>query len=264
MIPRLTMKDILVNLSSSLRESLDSVSLYFTPNAQSLQQLTIVQSVLYGSTRFAMYESIKDRVSSRSGSSPGVLVLIPAAAISGFTGGFVGNAADIANVRMQNDKSLPHEARRNYRHVVDAIVRVGKEEGWRSYFRGVWPNCIRAAVMTSSQLASYDAFKTLLVRKLELRDVASTHLMASIMASLVATTLGSPVDVVKTKLMSASGQTSVLWIFRGMYQAEGFGWLFRGWLPSFVRLGPQTIATLLFLEQHKRVYRILTGRPEIQ
>jgi dicarboxylate transporter 10 len=211
-----------------------------------------------------MYESIKDRVSSRSGSSPGVWVLIAAAAVSGFTGGFVGNAADIANVRMQNDKSLPREVRRNYRHVVDALVRVGKEEGWRGYFRGVWPNCVRAAVMTSSQLASYDGFKILLVGKLGLNDVSSTHLMASIMASLVATTLGSPVDVVKTKLMSASGNTSVLGVMKKMYQAEGFGWLFRGWLPSFVRLGPQTIATLLFLEQHKRIYRSLTRKPEIQ
>jgi dicarboxylate transporter 10 len=218
---------------------------------------------MYGMTRFAMYENIKNRVSSRSGSPPGVWVLVSAAAVSGFTGGFVGNAADIANVRMQNDKSLPREVRRNYRHVVDAMVRVGKEEGWRGYFRGVWPNCVRAAVMTSSQLASYDAFKALLVGKLEMGDVASTHLTASIMASLVATTLGSPVDVVKTKLMSASGEPSVLRIIKGMYQTEGFRWLFRGWLPSFVRLGPQTIATLLFLEQHKRVYRSLTGRQEI-
>jgi dicarboxylate transporter 10 len=210
-----------------------------------------------------MYESIKDRVSSWSGSAPGVWVLIPAAAVSGFTGGFVGNAADIANVRMQNDNSLPSDVRRNYRHVIDALVRVGKEESWRGYFRGVWPNCIRASLMTSSQLASYDAFKTLLVGKLEMRDVTSTHLMASIMASLVATTLGSPVDVIKTKLMSASGQISMLRVIRGMHHAEGFGWLFRGWVPSFIRLGPQTIATLLFLEQHRRVYRSLTGRHEV-
>jgi dicarboxylate transporter 10 len=230
----------------------------------SLEWLTNAQPVLYGSTRFAIYETIKDRVSAQSGSSPGVWVLIPAAAVSGCIGGIVGNAADIANVRMQNDNSLPRESRRNYRNVVDALVRVGKEEGWRGYVRGVFPNCIRAGVMTSSQLASYDAFKNLLVENLELKDVASTHLMASIMASLVATTLGSPVDVVKTKLMSVSGQASVLQILKRMYRAEGFGWLFRGWLPSFVRLGPQTIATLLFLEQHKRLYRSLTGKNDFR
>jgi dicarboxylate transporter 10 len=226
------------------------------------QRLTNIYSVLYGTTRFAIYENIKNRVSTQSSLPPDVSVLIPAAAVSGFIGGFVGNAADIANVRMQSDNALPSHARRNYRHVVDALVRVGKEEGWRGYFRGVWPNCIRAGMMTSLQLASYDGFKALLVGKMELKDVASTHLAASIMASLVATTLGSPVDVLKTKLMSVSGQASVLQTLRGMYYAEGLGWLFRGWLPSFVRLGPQTVATLLFLEQHRKVYRSFTGNKE--
>jgi dicarboxylate transporter 10 len=231
--------------------------------ASRLRWLTSARLVLYGSTRFAIYESIKERVSLQGSSSPDVSVLIPAAAVSGFLGGFVGNAADIANVRMQYDNSLPRHARRDYHNVVDALVRLGKEEGWRGFFRGVWPNCVRAGLMTSCQLASYDAFKTLLLDKLGLKDVASTQLVASTMASLVATTLCSPVDVIKTKVMSASSQTSVLRALKEMYQAEGITWLFRGWLPSFIRLGPQTVATLLFLEQHKRVYRQLTGKSEV-
>jgi hypothetical protein len=34
---------------------------------------------------------------------------------------------------------------------------------------------------------------------------------------------------------------------------------FRGWVPSFIRLGPHTIATFLFLEEHKKLYRKLKG-----
>lgn len=30
--------------------------------------------------------------------------------------------------------------------------------------------------------------------------------------------------------------------------------MFKGWVPSFLRLGPQTVLTLLILEQHKRLY----------
>ena len=44
-----------------------------------------------------------------------------------------------------------------------------------------------------------------------------------------------------------------------IYREEGLTWMFRGWVPSFVRLGPHTIATFLFLEQHKRLYRLWVG-----
>jgi dicarboxylate transporter 10 len=93
----------------------------------------------------------------------------------------------------------------------------------------------------------------------DLRDLVSTYLMVSIVVSLVATALGSLVDVVKIKSMGVSSETSIPRIIRGIYEAEGFRRLFRGWPPSFVCLGLQTIITLLFLEQHRRVYRSLTG-----
>lgn len=36
-----------------------------------------------------------------------------------------------------------------------------------------------------------------------------------------------------------------------MAETEGFGSLFRGWMPAFVRLGPHTIVTFMVLEQLK-------------
>lgn len=36
------------------------------------------------------------------------------AGLGGFAGGFVGNPADLVNVRMQNDVKLPPEQRRKY------------------------------------------------------------------------------------------------------------------------------------------------------
>jgi dicarboxylate transporter 10 len=48
-----------------------------------------------------------------------------------------------------------------------------------------------------------------------------------------------------------------------VYKLEGVGWMFRGWVPSFIRLGPHTIATFLFLEQHKKLYRKFKGVDEL-
>lgn len=181
------------------------------------------------------------------------------ASTSGFLGGIAGNPADILNVRMQNDASLSPEQRRNYKHAVDGLVRMAKDEGVRSLFRGVWPNSVRAVLMTASQLASYDVFKKELLQRTTLGDNLTTHFTASIMAGFVATTVCSPVDVIKTRVMSAHTQESIVSLVTRITAKEGLGWVFKGWVPSFIRLGPHTVATFMFLEQHKKIYRKMRG-----
>lgn len=181
------------------------------------------------------------------------------ASTSGFLGGIAGNPADILNVRMQNDAALPAAERRNYKHAVDGLVRMVREEGLTSLFRGVWPNSIRAVLMTASQLASYDIFKKELLQRTSMGDNLSTHFTASFMSGFVATTICSPVDVIKTRVMSAKTSEPFWSLVTKITAQEGFGWMFKGWVPSFVRLGPHTIVTFLFLEQHKKLYRKLHG-----
>jgi dicarboxylate transporter 10 len=183
------------------------------------------------------------------------------ASMAGFFGGVAGNAADVLNVRMQSDAALPPGKRRNYKHALDGLVQMVRSEGPGSMFRGVWPNSSRALLMTASQLASYDAFKRLCIDHTGMSDNLATHFAASLMAGFVATTICSPVDVIKTRVMSASPAESkghnFIELLRDVFRKEGVKWMFRGWTPSFIRLGPHTIATFLFLEQHKKVYRAI-------
>ena len=53
------------------------------------------------------------------------------AGVSGGIGGIVGAPADMVNVRMQNDIKLPKDSpdRRNYKHAIDGLIRVMREEG---------------------------------------------------------------------------------------------------------------------------------------
>jgi len=95
-----------------------------------------------------------------------------------------------------------------------------------------------------------------------MRDDLKTHFTASFMAGFVATTVCSPVDVIKTRVMSAQAKTDIWTLVTQITKNEGLLWMFKGWVPSFVRLGPHTIATFMFLEQHKKIYRQLKGYPE--
>jgi dicarboxylate transporter 10 len=201
---------------------------------------------------------MKERIATGT-TQPSILTLVGMASTSGFLGGIAGNPADVLNVRMQHDAALPKAERRNYKNAIDGLVRMVREEGGKSLWKGVWPNSMRAVLMTASQLASYDGFKRALLAHTSLSDNLTTHFTASLLAGFVATTICSPVDVIKTRIMSATESKSIVVLMRDIYKAEGLGWMFRGWVPSFIRLGPHTIATFVFLEQHKKVYRHLYG-----
>lgn len=233
------------------------LGLYSGLSASLLRQLT------YSTTRFGVYEELKSSFSNAR-SEPSFPSLVAMASTSGFLGGVAGNPADVLNVRMQHDAALPPSDRRNYAHALDGLVRMTREEGWRALFRGVWPNSMRAVLMTASQLASYDGFKRQLLSRTPLADNLTTHFTASILAGFVATTICSPVDVIKTRVMSAKEHEGLLRLLARIWRAEGFSWVFRGWVPSFIRLGPHTVATFLFLEQHKKIYRSFKGESGVK
>jgi dicarboxylate transporter 10 len=213
-----------------------------------------LRQATYSMTRFGVYETLKDRVTTAD-SKPSFLTLVGMASISGFLGGFAGNPGDILNVRMQNDAALPREQRRNYKHAIDGVIRMAREEGVGSLWKGVLPNSSRAVLMTVGQLATYDGFKRILLEYTPLKDGLSTHFTASFLAGFVATTICSPVDVIKTRVMSSNEKHNIIKLVTDITKTEGIRWMFKGWVPSFIRVGPHTILTFLFLEQHKKMYR---------
>lgn len=207
------------------------LGLYSGLSASLMRQLT------YSTVRFGIYEDLKTRYTT-PGSEPSFPLLTAMAASSGFVGGIAGNFADVVNVRMQHDAALPPAEQRQYKHAVDGVIRMAREEGALSLFRGWLPNSTRAAAMTASQLASYDAFKRLLLEWTNLGDTLTTHFSASFLAGLVAATVTSPIDVIKTRVMSSAHKQGIVGIVGEVYRAEGLMWMFKGWLPSFLRLGP--------------------------
>lgn len=227
-----TMTGTFVNI---LRGNQGVRGLYPGLSASLLRQLT------YSTTRFGVYEELKTSLTKKNdGNPPSGLTLVGIASLSGAIGGLSGNGADICNVRMQGDAALPPERRRNYKHAIDGMLRMAREEGGiRSWFRGMGPNSLRASIMTASQLASYDVFKKMILGWTSLGDGLATHFSASFLAGVVAATVTSPVDVVKTRVMSASHkEQGIIGLVVGITKKEGPMWVFKGWVPSFLRLGP--------------------------
>ncbi|KPM44479.1 hypothetical protein AK830_g2077 [Neonectria ditissima] len=214
---------------------------------------SLLRQLTYSTVRFGVYEEMKQR----AGPDASPLLLIAMAASSGFLGGMAGNVADVLNVRMQQDAALPVHERRNYKHAIDGMIRMAREEGIMSWYRGWLPNSSRAAVTTASQLAVYDVAKGLLLDYTPMEDTLTTQLSASLLAGLTAATVTSPIDVIKTRVMLSRDNQGVVDLIRNISRTEGVRWVFKGWVPSFLRLGPYTIGIFFFLEMHRNIYRRL-------
>jgi len=230
----------LIPMTTSIVKKHGFFALYNGISASLLRQLT------YSTARFGVYEALRPQ----DGKSFSFFMKCTTAGLAGGIGGFVGAPADLINVRMQNDSKLPAEARRNYKNAVEGLVRVSREEGVTALWRGSSMVVSRAILMTIGQLAFYDQVKHLLLASAMFDDNIATHLLASSMAAGAATTITLPMDVLKTRMQNSKpGQyKSILHCVQEVARSGPLGF-FKGYIPAFVRLGPQTILTFVFLEQ---------------
>lgn len=218
-------------------------AMYNGLSASLLRQLT------YSTTRFGAYEVGKQAFDTPGHPMPFYKKLL-LAGLSGAAGGVLGTPGDVINVRMQNDIKLPPELRRNYKHALDGVLKVIQQEGVLKLFSGCHTATGRATLMTIGQLSFYDQIKIMLLQSGYFHDNPGTHVISSVFAGAIATTLTQPLDVLKTRAMNAKpGEFKGLMdIF--LYTAKlGPLAFFKGYVPAFIRLAPQTILTFVFLEQ---------------
>lgn len=119
--------------------------------------------------------------------------------LAGGIGSILGTPADLVLVRMQSDAVLPPELRRNYRNVFDAFIRITREEGFLSCWKGATPTVVRAMALNLGMLVSYDESKERLEHVIP-HNPNLVWFMASVISGAIAATMSLPFDNVKTKL----------------------------------------------------------------
>ncbi|XP_071876445.1 dicarboxylate carrier 1 [Bombus fervidus] len=233
----------IARLTTTIIQNQGILALYNGLSASLLRQLT------YSTMRFGAYEVGKQTFET-SGQSLLFYQKLLLAGFSGAAGGVLGTPGDVINVRMQNDIKLPSQLRRNYKHALDGIIRVIQQEGVSHLFSGCSTATLRAALMTIGQLSFYDQVKIMLLQSGYFKDNPITHVVSSVCAGAVATTLTQPLDVLKTRAMNANPGEFKNLMHLFLYTAKlGPFAFFKGYIPAFIRLAPQTILTFVLLEQ---------------
>ncbi|EXC01504.1 Mitochondrial uncoupling protein 2 [Morus notabilis] len=205
---------------------------------------------LYGGLRIGLYDPVKTFFvgSAFVGDIP-LYYKILAALITGALAIAVANPTDLVKVRLQAEGKLPPGVPRRYSGALNAYFTIVRQEGLGALWTGLGPNLARNAIINAAELASYDQVKQTILKIPGFTDSIFTHLLAGLGAGLFAVCIGSPVDVVKSRMMGDSTYKNTLECFIKTLKTEGFFAFYKGFLPNVGRLGSWNVIMFLTLEQ---------------
>jgi solute carrier family 25 uncoupling protein 8/9 len=211
---------------------------------------------LFGGLRIGMYEPVRNfYVGKEHKGDPPLHLKIAAGLTTGALGITVASPTDLVKVRMQSEGKLPAGVPRKYPSAFAAYGIIAREEGIAGLWKGLGPNVARNAIINAAELASYDQVKQSLLATGVFTDNIVTHILSGLGAGFFAVCLGSPVDVVKSRVMGdkVGRFNGVLDCFVKTAKEEGIGAFYKGFAPNFGRLGSWNVAMFLTLEQVKKL-----------
>lgn len=187
-------------------------------------------------------------------------------ALCGITAGalaqWMASPADLIKVQVQMEgkrRLMGLEPR--VHSAMHALKKIVKKGGVRGLWKGSVPNVQRAALVNLGDLTTYDTAKHMIIKKTGLPDDHLVHIMASICAGLVAATMGTPADVIKTRVMNQpTDKMGRGLLYKGSIDClqqtvkkEGFFALYKGFLPVWIRMAPWSLTFWLSFEHIRKI-----------
>ncbi|WAQ82508.1 hypothetical protein PtA15_2A825 [Puccinia triticina] len=136
-----------------------------------------------------------------------------------------------------------------------SLVKIGKEEGWRGYFKGNGINVVRIAPYSAIQFSSYEIAKKLLSRFSSTGELTTPlRLGAGAIAGICSVVSTYPLDLVRSRLSIISASIGTRRPTRGGVEERGMGMigmsmhvykhegglrgLYRGLVPTVIGVAP--------------------------
>lgn len=206
----------------------------------------------FASVRIGLYDSMK-QFYTRGTDSAGIVTRLMAGCTTGAMAVAFAQPTDVVKVRFQAQVRLADGVRR-YNGTLDAYKTIARDEGVRGLWKGCMPNITRNAIVNCAELVTYDLIKEVILKYDIMTDNLPCHFTAAFGAGFCTTIVASPVDVVKTRYMNSHpGQyNSAINCALNMLRHEGPTAFYKGFMPSFLRLGSWNIVMFVTYEQIKR------------
>ncbi|KAL2629662.1 hypothetical protein R1flu_014348 [Riccia fluitans] len=120
---------------------------------------------------------------------------------------------------------------------IEAILKIGTEEGVKGYWRGNLPQVIRVIPYSAVQLFAYETYKKLLKGDNEELPVLR-RLAAGACAGMTSTLVTYPLDVLRLRMAIDPAAKSMGQVALNMMKDEGFASFYRGLGPSLFGIAP--------------------------
>ncbi|CAK4034886.1 mitochondrial 2-oxoglutarate malate carrier [Lecanosticta acicola] len=197
----------------------------------------------YATLRLGFFDRFLAIFADRAKSKGNEITFLERATASLCAGGLaaaMANPAEVGLIRMQSDGMKPPAERANYRSVVDALIRVSRNEGIFALWQGSYPTIIRAMATNFGQLAFFSESKAQLKRRTTLSDRNVTF-AASTIGGFFAAFFSLPFDFLKTRLQRGGhAYKGVFDCAAKVAKEEGLLRFYRGFGTYFFRIAPFT------------------------
>ncbi len=220
-------------------------------------QTAIFRHWIYTNLRVGFYRPVLNQYSSlinyntTDKSSTPITLRFLAGATSGGLGQFIANPTDLLKVQMQTNRNATYTS---------IIQNIYQTSGIKGFYRGTVPNVQRAILVNAGELAAYDTAKQFLITNLHFEDNTLCFFSASVISGFFSSVLSCPADVVKSKLMSDTNNIykGVLDCYVRTIRNDGFPAIYRGFIPTWMRLGPWHLIFWLTSENLRKAFGIET------
>lgn len=217
----------------------------------------LYRHIVYSGVRIVTYDGLRKKL--RNGNNEFVLWQSALAGVgAGGLAQWLASPADLVKVHIQMEgkrrlmglEPRVHSAAHAFREIVS-------RGGIAGLWKGSIPNVQRAALVNLGDLTTYDTVKRFVIKKTGLPDCHLVHVISSICAGLVAAVMGTPADVVKTRVMNQPTDLNGRGLlYKGTLDClqqtigkEGFFALYKGFLPVWIRMAPWSLTFWLSFEQ---------------
>lgn len=215
----------------------------------------LLREASYTTIRLGMYEPAKVFLGATDPAHTPLWKKVVAGALSGTVGATIANPTDLIKIRfMGAGLTLPYK---NTWHAFKSIV---EQEGVLGLWTGVRPTVKRAALVTATQISSYDHTKHLVLNAGLMDEGPLLHIASSIVAGCVTNIVASPVDIVRTRIMTQKNEKGAVLMYKGTadcilktVKSEGILGLYKGFVPNWTRTGLHTITIFFVFEQLRRL-----------
>ncbi|XP_072101096.1 solute carrier family 25 member 35-like [Mobula birostris] len=189
---------------------------------------------------------------------------IAAGAVAGAMGAVVGSPAYLVKTHLQSQSAaviaVGHQ--HNHQGVGTAFLAIYRRQGFQGLWRGVSGAVPRVMIGSAAQLATFDSAKQLVKdQQLFHTDSWLCSLLGGMMSSVAVVITMTPFDVISTRLYNQPvDEVGKGKHYRGFWDCllkvsskEGLLGLYKGIGPSYFRLGPHTVFSLLLWDELKKL-----------